>query len=108
MEQGINTGQLFLRSKFAGVASTATAFGGTGFPPCAAYDFSSVLRGTLAWTVEPGERGTSANLKEGSAAFAVNIETTCNAAINWTTKSNLFKQVVVRMSPRNQQEAGFS
>jgi hypothetical protein len=51
VEQVTNTGQLFVGSKFAGVASTATAYGGTGLPPCPAYDFSSALSGTLAWTV---------------------------------------------------------
>jgi hypothetical protein len=64
VEQGINTGQLFVGSKFVGVAKTAIALGGTGLPPWLAYDFSSALKGTLAWTVEPGEKVTAAKFKE--------------------------------------------
>jgi hypothetical protein len=68
VEQGTRTGQLFRGSKFAGVASTATAFGGTGFPPCAAKDFSCALNGTLTFTVEPGEKATPANVNEPAVA----------------------------------------
>jgi hypothetical protein len=46
----------------------ATAFGGTAFPPCAANDFSCALKGTLAWTVEPGEKPTPANVNEPAVA----------------------------------------
>ena len=105
MEQIIKTGQLFVGSKFAGVAITATAPGGTGFPPCLAYDFSCALRGTFARTVEPGEKGTPANLKEASAACAVNVETTFSVKTNRPTKSNLFKGSCA-ISSGNQQEAG--
>jgi hypothetical protein len=94
VEQVTKTGQLFLGSKFAGVASTATALCGTGLPPCPAYDFSCALRGTLARTVEPGEKGTPANLKEGSAAFAVNVEQTFSVTNSWATKSDLFKKLL--------------
>ena len=104
MEQVTKTGQLFLGSKFAGVASTATALGGTGLPPCAAYDFSSALRGTFARTVEPGAKATLANFKEGSAAFAVNVGMTFRVTTSWPTRSNLFKKTVVRMSSNNQQQ----
>jgi len=96
----------FLGSKFAGVASTATAFGGTGLPPCPAYDFSCAFRETLARTIEPGEKGTPPNLKDGSAAFATDVETTLKATISWPTKSNLFKKTGVRMSSGNQHQAG--
>jgi len=82
-------GQLLFGSKFAGVANTATAPCGTGLPPCPAYDFSCALRGTFARTVEPGEKGTPANLKEGSAAFAVNVEQTFSVTNSWATKSDL-------------------
>jgi hypothetical protein len=64
VEQGSKTGQLFRGSKFAGVASTATAYGGTTLPPCAANDFSCALKGTLASTVEPGEKETPPKFKE--------------------------------------------
>jgi hypothetical protein len=74
VEHVIKTGQLFVGSKFTGVPSTATAYGGTGFPPCPAYDFSSALRGTLACTVEPGEKGTPPNLKEPPAARPTNVK----------------------------------
>jgi hypothetical protein len=104
VEQVTKTGQLFLGSKFAGVASTATALSGTGLPPCPAYDFSCALRGTLARTVEPGEKGTPANLKESAAAFAVNVEQTLSVTNSWTAKSNLFKKTAARVSPAN--EAG--
>ena len=46
----------------------ATAFGGTAFPPCPANDFSCALKGTLAFTVEPGEKGTPANVNEPAIA----------------------------------------
>src|SRR6266576_5581038 len=95
-------GQLFFGSKFAGVANTATAPCGTGLPPCPAYDCSCALRGTLARTVEPGEKGTPANLKERAAAFAVNVEP-LSVTNSWTTKSNLFKKTAPD-SPDN--EAG--
>jgi hypothetical protein len=68
------------------------------------YDFSCALRGTFARTVEPGEKGTPANLKEASAACAVNVETTFSVKTNRPTKSNLFKKL--RMSSGNHQEAG--
>ncbi len=89
----MKTGQLFVGSKFTGVASTATAYGGTGLPPCPAYDFSSALSGTLAWTVEPGEKGTPPNFKEPPAAAAANVEKTFSATKIWLTMSNLFKKL---------------
>jgi hypothetical protein len=91
VEHGIKTGQLFVGSKFAGVASTATAYAGTGLPPCPAYDFSSALRGTLAWTVEPGENGTPPNLKEPPAPLATNAESTFSVTKIWVAIINLFK-----------------
>jgi hypothetical protein len=48
----------------------------------------------LARTVEPGEHGTPANLKEGSAAFAVNVEQTVSVTNSWATKSDLFKKLL--------------
>ena len=95
MEQGISTGQLFVGSKFAGVARTASAYGGTGLPPCAAYDFSCALKGTLAWTVEPGEKGTPAKVKEPWAASAANVEITFSVTTSHPIKRTLFKKVVV-------------
>jgi hypothetical protein len=64
VEHTINTGQVFCGSKFEGVASTATAIDGTAFPPWVANDFSCSLNGTLALTVEPGEKATPANVNE--------------------------------------------
>jgi hypothetical protein len=90
VEHGIKTGQLFVGSKFAGVASTATAYGGTGLPPCPAYDFSSALSGTLAWTVEPGEKGTPPNFKEAPAAATANAEITFSVTNIWPVMINLF------------------
>ena len=98
VEQGISTGQVFVGSKFAGVAKTACALGGTGLPPCAAYDFSCELKGTLAWTVEPGEKGTPAKFKEAWAASAANVETTFRMTSSRPIKNNVFKKVVVRVS----------
>ena len=46
----------------------ATAFGGTTFPPWLANDFSCALNGTLALTVEPGEKATPANVDEPAIA----------------------------------------
>ena len=91
MEHGIKTGQLFLGSKFVGVASTARAYGGTGLPPCPAYDFSSALSGTFARTVEPGEKGTPPNLREPPAAAASSVETTFSVTNIWLARINLFK-----------------
>jgi hypothetical protein len=68
VEHTTNTGQLFRGSKFEGVASMATAFAGTAFPPWAANDFSCVLKGTLALMVEPGEKATPANVNEPAVA----------------------------------------
>jgi hypothetical protein len=93
VEQGIKTGQLFVGSKFPGVASTATAYGGTGLPPCPAYDFSNALSGTLAWTVEPGEKETSPNLKDPPAAAAGDIKTACNVTKTRLPMINLFKKM---------------
>src|SRR5207249_4716118 len=90
VEQGTKTGQLFRGSKFAGVASTATAYGGTTLPPCAANDFSCALRGTLASTVEPGAKLVPAKLSEGAADSALNSEKKFSATISLPTKSNLF------------------
>jgi hypothetical protein len=92
VEHGIKTGQLFVGSKFGGVSSTATAYGGTGLPPCPAYDFSSALKGTLAWTVEPGKKGTPPNLKETPAAAAANIKTTCRVRKTRLAMINFFKK----------------
>jgi hypothetical protein len=91
VEQVTKTGQLFVGSKFAGVASTATAFAGTGLPPCPAYDFSTEFRGTLAWTVEPGETGTPPNFKEAPAAATANAEITFSVTNIWIAMINLFK-----------------
>jgi hypothetical protein len=98
VEQGINTGQLFVGSKFAGVAKTATALGGTGLPPCAAYDFSCALKGTLAWTVEPGEKGTPPKFEEAWVACAADVETTFRVTSSQPIKRNLFNEVVAPMS----------
>jgi hypothetical protein len=68
VEHTINTGQLFRGSKFEGVASMATAFGGTAFPPWPANDFSCSLKGTLALTVEPGAKATPPNVDEPAVA----------------------------------------
>jgi hypothetical protein len=68
VEHTTNTGQLFRGSKFEGVANIATAFGGTAFPPCPANDFSCALKGTLAFTVEPGDKGTPANVNGPAVA----------------------------------------
>jgi len=102
----IKTGQLFLGSKFAGVANTATALGGTGLPPCPAYDFACALRGTFALTVEPGEKLAPAKLRAAWAASAATIEMTFSVTTSCPTKSNLFKKTVVRMSSNNQQQVG--
>ena len=91
MEHGIKTGQLFVGSKFTGVASMARAYGGTGLPPCPAYDFSSAFSGTFARTVEPGEKGTPPNFKEPPAAAAINVERTFSAMKIWLAMINLFK-----------------
>jgi len=106
VEQIIKTGQLFLGSKFAGVANTATALGGKGLPPCSAYDFACALRGTFALTVELGEKLAPAKLRAAWAASAATIEMTFSVTTSWPTKSNLFKKTVVRMSSGNQQQAG--
>src|SRR5207237_3828453 len=94
VEQGTKTGQLFRGSKFAGVASTATAFGGTTLPPCAANDFSCALRGTLTWTVEPGEKPVPAKLREAWAAFAPDVAMTVRITTTRPTKINLFKKLL--------------
>ena len=91
MEQGIKTGQLFVGSKFTGVASTARAYGGTGLPPCPAYDLSMALSGTFARTVEPGEKETPSNLKEPSLAAASNVERTFTVRNILLAMINLFK-----------------
>ena len=105
VEQIIKTGQLFLGSKFGGVANIATALGGKGLPPCTAYDFACALRGTFALTVEPGEKLAPAKLRPAGAASAAAIEMTFSVTTSWPTKSNLFK-TVVRISSGNQQQAG--
>src|SRR3954462_3152408 len=64
VEHTTNTGHVFDGLKFEGVASTASALEGTTFPPCVANDFSCALNGTLAFTVEPGEKATSPNVSE--------------------------------------------
>jgi hypothetical protein len=88
VEQTTKTGQLFRGSKFAGVARTATAFGGTTFPPCAANDFSCALNGTLPFTVEPEENATPAKLR--SADFEVETEAMLRARITEENKSEVF------------------
>src|SRR6185369_8446037 len=85
VEHTTNTGQLFPGSKFEGVASMATAFGGTAFPPCPANDFSCALKGTLALTVEPGEKATPANIKEPAVAAT---EPAWSSRINTATENN--------------------
>ena len=62
-----------------------------GLPPCPAYDFSCAFRGTLARTVEPGEKGMPANFNEDSAAFALSIKPTFSGTTSQPTKSNLFQ-----------------
>jgi hypothetical protein len=96
VEHGIKTGQLFVGSKFTGVASTATAYGGTGLPPCPAYDFSSALKGILAWTVEPGENGTPPNSKDPPAAAAANVKTTCSVRKTRLAMINFFKKLRIK------------
>jgi hypothetical protein len=91
VEHGIKTGQLFVGSKFTGVASTARAYGGTGLPPCPAYDFSRALSGTFVRTVEPGEKETPPKLKEPPAAAATNVERTFSVTSIWLAMINLFK-----------------
>src|SRR4029077_230149 len=91
VEHGIKTGQLLVGSKFTGLASTARAYGGTGLPPCPAYDFSSAFSGTFARSVEPGEKGTPPNLKEPPAAAATNVERTFSVTKIWLAVINLFK-----------------
>jgi hypothetical protein len=63
-------------------------------PPCPAYDFSSALKATLAWTVEPGEKGTPPNLKvpPAAAAVAANIKTTCRVRKTRLAMINFFKK----------------
>jgi hypothetical protein len=63
----------------------ATAFGGTTFPPCAANDFSCALRGTLAWTVEPGETATPANVNEPAIA---ETDAASSSTINPTSENS--------------------
>src|SRR5262249_21733764 len=99
VEHGIKTGQLFVGSKFAGVARTATAYGGTGLPPCPAYDFSNALRGTLACTVDPGEKGRPANLQEQPAAAAIELKKTCNVMNTRLAMINLFKELRALTKP---------
>ena len=70
------------------------AFGGTGLPPCAAYDFSCELRGTFARTVEPGEKGMPPNFKGAPAAATANAEITFSVTKIWLTKANLFKKLL--------------
>src|SRR4029077_9061643 len=94
LEQISKPGQVFFGSKFAGVASMATAFGGTGLPPCAAYDFSCPVRGTFALTVEPGEKAVPAKLREACAASAPNVAMTFRVTTNCPTKANLFKKLL--------------
>src|SRR5262249_19661691 len=94
----MSTGQLFVGSKFAGVAKTARALCGTGLPPWPAYDFSCALKGTLAWMVEPGEKGTPAKFKAPWAACAPNAEIMFNVISSRPIERNLFKEVLVRMS----------
>jgi len=95
VEHGIKTGQLFVGSKFAGVASTARAYGGTGLPPCPAYDFSSALNGTFARTVEPEEKGTPPNFREPPAATGTNVETKFSVTNIWLPMINFFKICVL-------------
>src|SRR5262245_18136733 len=63
----------------------ATASGGTAFPPCPANDFSCALKGTLALTVEPGEKATPANVNEPAVAAT---EPACSSRINPATQSS--------------------
>src|SRR4029453_6695930 len=65
---------------------------GTGLPPCPAYDFSSALNGTLAWTVEPGEKGTPPNLREPPAAAATIVQRTLSVTKIWLALINFFKE----------------
>src|SRR4030095_9391625 len=85
VEQTTNTGQLFPGSKFEGVASIATAFGCTAFRPCASNDFSCALKGTLALTVEPGEKATPANVNEPAIAAT---EPAWSSSINPATENS--------------------
>jgi hypothetical protein len=62
-------------------------------PPCPAYDFSSALSGTLAWTVEPGEKETLAKFKEAWAASAANVETTVSVTTSWPMERSLFEEI---------------
>ena len=60
-------------------------------PPSAANDFSCALRGTFAFTVEPGEKGTSPNFREAPPAASANVEITFTVTKIWPAMSNLFK-----------------
>src|SRR5262249_19695679 len=97
VEQTTNIGQLFRGSKSEGVASMATAVDGTAFPPCVANDFSCVLKGTLALTVEPGEKATPAKVSE--PAVAAN-EPAWSSRINPATENNRAR------APQSRWEAG--
>src|SRR5947208_15283138 len=83
VEQITNTGQLFRGSRVLGVASTATAFGGTTFPPCAANDFSCAVRGTLALTVEPGEKATPPKVRDAPPVFPTNAKVRLARTRSW-------------------------
>jgi hypothetical protein len=63
----------------------ATAFDGTAFPPCPANDFSCAVKGTLALTVEPGEKATPANVNEPAVAAT---EPAWTSRINPVTESS--------------------
>jgi hypothetical protein len=67
-------------------------------PPCPAYDFSSALSGTLAWTVVPAEKGTPPKFKEAGAPSAANVETMFSVTSSRPIKRNLLKEGVVRVS----------
>src|SRR6476661_10016488 len=63
----------------------ATAFDGTAFPPWLANDFSCALKGTLALTVEPGEKATPANVNEAAVAAT---EPAWSSTINPATENS--------------------
>ena len=63
----------------------ATAFGGTTFPPWLASDFSCALTGTLAFTVEPGEKATPPKVSEPALAAT---EPAWSNRINVVTEKN--------------------
>src|SRR4030095_12978294 len=70
-----------------------TALAGTGLPPCPAYDFSCALKGTLARTVDPGEKETPPKLREAPAATPADVKMTFSVAKIRLALTDLFKKL---------------